>query len=759
MRKKMIAKKLRLVVILFALLFTACVQRPAEPFLSTRSPSPTPASPNPIPPQVPTNEPTPTPKVKQTPIFTPSPTPSLSPIPSPQLAQSDFQGYGPGILGLAVTADGETAYVPFELDDLLFAIDLLTMKVTDSIDVSAAGNMLVSSSAILSKDGKWLFVSNYGTGNIAVVSTKEKRIEKVLPLPPQYGVAMATSNDGSKIYVIASHGGLYIINTSDLSYQQVSLPGISFTCLMPSAKNPDVIFAVGSVVTPPGTSPQTAFFTFDTTTNKVKAVCPLSLPEHAEVRRIVTNSEETQAYFGWVDRSGSKGTGNFCVFDLSSFALVSSNPVKNGVADFAINESTGKAYIAGFGDFSSGNSEQMTFEEWDVTQNKLIRLIPMEDSVDQRAVVIDPTNSNYLYMTEGDPANLLRKIDISTGKEVGVIKFNQVTVQPYAIIPNSNTGYVISLNTPQHIYKIDLATGELTGSIKISNGGSGWGLYKGRLYLSDFGTDTIYSIDPDNGQTLNTYHIGINICPIIFTVFGDRIATLDFEPNTVIAKRLVLLDAANMTVLKTIDLPHDTSADKVISYSDKVIASPDGSKLYLEYGPISLGGTTTIMVLDAETLATLNTIEVTATRVPTCGASGFLQGAFDEANRILYLAGHASIYKIDMDTDKLLGILDLVDAYGGLQGIRWSPSAVSGVVLSASKDKLFMTTTDAHCMFTYDLMKGAWLPKITNLKGYFPTNAAASPDHRYLYSVNGRTDSITMVDLTTEEIVKVIRLP
>jgi len=50
------------------------------------------------------------------------------------------------------------------------------------------------------------------------------------------------------------------------------------------------------------------------------------------------------------------------------------------------------------------------------------------------------------------------------------------------------------------------------------------------------------------------------------------------------------------------------------------------------------------------------------------------------------------------------------------------------------------------------------MTKITNLNGYFQSDTDYSPDRRYLYTINQKSDSITMVDLTSGEVVNVIVL-
>ena len=674
----------------------------------------------------------------------PAPTPTPTPPPTPEL-ESSFQGWAPSPLGLAITPDGKTAYIPFENDDSLLVVDLSTFTTVESIDISSAGSMLRSASAILSPEKGKLYVANHGTKNVMIINTKNNSVEKVLPIEPLWGDSISVSHDETVVY-ITSLDGLYIVNSSGNSNHQISIPGIFFESVEPSASNPNLLYCIGKF-SRQGEPPQRGFFTFNLSSNTVErnATLPADALGIGAPNRFTINSGETTAYFGSMSIIADKGVGNFNVFDLNSFQLSVSTPLECGVSDFAINEETGKIYIIGF--WSGGSSPQKLYiRAWDIATNSVVEKILVSPSSDQRAIAIDPTDSNYLYMTEGD-FNLLMKVEISNGKEIQRLKFNREDIAPWILIRGDNVGYVVCQRS-RDIYKLDLNSGQLMESLVLPSGASpSGGYYQGKLYLS--GGRYIYSIDPSDGSLIDTFDISRNINPITFTFFNDKMATISFERGGMVGKELLVFDAEDMTLLKSIDLPSGP-------HGKCVIASPDGSKLYVARGPMN--GPTVITIFDASTLNVINTIEIPFVDMEHNGATGFLEADFDVTNRILYLCGFISVYKIDMDTDKLIGTLDVIDSYKSQNIGGWSCTGLAGVVLSATKDKLFVISGDGHTMHTYDLVNSTWMPKITNLKGYFITDTDYSPDRKYLYTVNEKSDSITMVDLASGDVVRVIRL-
>jgi len=663
---------------------------------------------------------------------------------------SQFSCMTPGPLGLAITPDGRTAYISFSLEDSVLVVDLSNFTAIRSVDVSGAGIMLSSGQAVLTPDGSKLYVSNYGTGNVMIINTKNNSVEEVLPIIPLGGWidSISVSSDGTAVY-IAAWDGLYVVNSSDNSHHKISISDIFFESVEPSFRNPNLLYCIGRFFRE-GEPPQNTFFTFNLSSNAVERVS--NLTDEAIAReggldwppsmRFRINSNETTAYFGSWKTVGDKGAGNFNVFDLNSFQILVSTPIERGITDFAINEETGKIYIIGF--WAGGSAPGTGYiREWNVSTNTVVREIFVSPATDQRAIAIDPTDSNYLYMTEGD-FNFIRKVEISTGKETQRLYFNKADILPVTIVQRDNIGY-IACHGSDDIYKLNLTCGQLIGSIPRPYDAHGGvlGYYQSKLYFV-VARRYIYTINPSDGSIIETFDIGTNINPIKLTFFDGKVAAIDYTEGAMIGKKLLLFDAKNMTLLKSINLPYE-------DHGDRAIASPDGSKLYISRGPME--GTTVITILNASTLDVINTIET------PYGAAGALGHYFDETNRILYLCRFTSVFKIDMDSDELVGILNVWDVYESPDIGGWAPTGLSGVVVSSTKDKLFVVCGDAHCMYTYDLVNSSWTTEIINLEGYFPCDIACSPDRKYLYTLNSQSDSITMVDLASGGIVKIVELP
>jgi uncharacterized protein (TIGR03437 family) len=111
-----------------------------------------------------------------------------------------------------------------------------------------------------------------------------------------------------------------------------------------------------------------------------------------------------------------------------------------------------------------------------------------------------------------------------------------------------------------------------------------------------------------------------------------------------------------------------------------------------------------------------------------------------------------------MDTDEFLGTLNVYDVYKEMGRVGgWPASVLRGMHLSPAKDRLLITSWDAHCVFQYDLRNRRWIPRVVPV-GLGPAAAVVSADRKNLYTVNYRSDTITRFDAVAAEVVDVIRL-
>jgi hypothetical protein len=140
---------------------------------------------------------------------------------------------------------------------------------------------------------------------------------------------------------------LYIVSTADDSYQRIYIPGVLFGPIAPSLNNPNLLYTAGTLITKPGNVFHSSFFAINVanqTVERSKRLPSEVIQYPTTARRLVLNSNETVAYFGWNHGGGDKGIGNLVTFDLSNFKVLTSAPADYGIEDFAMNEPLGEIY-------------------------------------------------------------------------------------------------------------------------------------------------------------------------------------------------------------------------------------------------------------------------------------------------------------------------------------------------------------------------------------------------------------------------------
>jgi uncharacterized protein (TIGR03437 family) len=647
----------------------------------------------------------------------------------------------PGLRGLAISPDGSTAYVTFVCPDVLLVVDLLTGLLRSAIDLTPAGVMVRSSQTVLSADGKLLFVANKGTENIAVIDTAQARVRKVLPLNTSYGDPLKAS--AGKVYV-GLLDGLAVVSCDDLSYVKLTVKGVTFDSIVPSTQRANILYSVDRQ----GGQGLFHVVNLDTATEEQRALLPegACAPQSGVCRLWLAPSGDV-AYLGWGDSQNYGGFGNITTFDLKTFRAGTSTAIADGVRDMSLDPATGKVYTVGAwtGLVEGRVPNTMYVSEWDPVSQKVTRRIPYSPAGTTTAIQLDPSNPRFAYSTEEFLA-IMRKVDLLTGAEVMRVRFFPGKRLPTAVAASGSIAYITCSMSPL-IHKLDLNSGKLVGTLDLPGlSGSGeCGYFDGKLYLGGYNYFSVVSAT--DGSLIFNRQIPGGLFVTRPTFFRDKIAAAA-GPVGGNPDRLLILDARTLDVVGTfpLELP-------LVARAGGAVASPDGSKLYLQQGVF--GQRTIVQVLDSATLRVLKRFEPPTTSHQ--GGDGDV-GDFDEQKRIAYLGGFNSVYKVHMDTDEFLGMLNIYDVYkemGRPEG--WPTSALRGINLSAAGDRLFITSWDGDSVFQYDLRNEKWIPRVV-MVGLLPAAAVTSPDRKYLYTINYRSDTIARLDMATGDLLEVTPL-
>jgi uncharacterized protein (TIGR03437 family) len=572
---------------------------------------------------------------------------------------------------------------------------------------------------------------------------------KVLPFFVGWDDGIKAS-PGGKVYIGLVDGRLVTVSCTDLSYRAMNL-GVGFNSIALSAPRANLLCAVSVQNYHLGPqNGQTLFHAFNLDTGREEGRA--TLPEGAfrpggGVSRLLLSPSGDTAYLGWVASVSGRTLGNITAFDLKTFRAGAPAAIEDGVSDFAVHPENGRIFAVGVqGGPSEGRPQGVMYiSEWDPNTQQVTRRIPVSPSGIISSIRIDPLNPRYVYSTESF-LSIIRKVDVLTGMELMRVRFYPGKRYPTKATTSGSLAYIACAQSPL-LHKLDLNSGQLAGTLDLPGlSGSGQcAYYDGKLYVGGYSHFSV--INAADGSLVLSRQVPDGLFLSSLTFFRDKIAAaagpVGREPD-----RVLILDARTLDVLNTFrfELPP-------LSRVGFAVASPDGAKLYVQQG-ITFEKTI-LQVLDSDTLRVRKRIELPTSNVQ--GGVGDV-GCFDEQKRIAYLAGFTSVYKVHMDSDEFLGMLNTEDVFKemGRTG-GWGTTAMTGIHLSPTRDRLLIASWDGSSVLQYDLRNEKWIPRFVPV-GLFPIATMISPDRKYMYTANYRSDTITRLDTTAGEVVDVIPL-
>jgi len=134
--------------------------------------------------------------------------------------------------------------------------------------------------------------------------------------------------------------------------------------------------------------------------------------------------------------------------------------------------------------------------------------------------------------------------------------------------------------------------------------------------------------------------------------------------------------------------------------------------------------------------------------------------AYDPASRTLFVGATHVVLAIDTTTDVIKKVIYLGDVATaiGLQPSQLEYINAIGLVYDPTEDYLYILHFDGGFISVYDLANDRFLSKIIPLKGRLPNFLFANDAHNRIYSLNRGSHSVSVIDVRTKTVEKVIDL-
>ena len=94
----------------------------------------------------------------------------------------------------------------------------------------------------------------------------------------------------------------------------------------------------------------------------------------------------------------------------------------------------------------------------------------------------------------------------------------------------------------------------------------------------------------------------------------------------------------------------------------------------------------------------------------------------------------------------------------GLEGLQFTYINAVGLVYNPQENYLYIAHLDRSFISIYDLNTDQFLPQVIPLKGYMPHFVFANDDNSKIFTVNIRSDSISVIDVNSKAVERVIDL-
>jgi YVTN family beta-propeller protein len=659
------------------------------------------------------------------------------------------QGMGPTTI--ANTKDGKYAYVGFHLSDTIAKVRLADLTVEAVADLSQYFPIQCYRIA-LDVSEKKLFVHSNSWRKLIVLDTQTLSVIHIIDGIDSTG--MIRSQDGR--LMIWDGNTVKFVNTETYAVTEFTDLSIGFLQIQESPSDPSKWYVATGGWTI-GLYDPVAKAWIHTVTIPMQGETPgiwdfKVLPNESKLYAAVVGGQYPQEnhYYGWV----------YSV-DLLGWQ-VKTIPIDGGAASLETSPDSQRVYVG-----AGGNPKP-------IDTNNILVINAQSDTIlgpiqlgrskygwaygEIRDLQVDLANPDLLYAVSND-ANAFMKADLNNLSLAGDTIFNVQDLTPhfFARRPMQPSGYVL-VHQKAYGFELDIESAAIKNLVKFPAIRADSGAYDvaitnaGRLLIAQ--GEQVLEVDGTDMHLIANHPLSSTIPSVWHFVLSkdqSRLYSITNDPVTSRPNVFLAINTADFQVQANLPLAGG-------AFDFRPFELPDGSKLYVLGGEDF--GTTVVHVIRTDNYTIQKTITFDEPGLRGVSGGPYYPYAYDSDSHTLYVGATYVVLAIDTDTDEIKQVIHLEDVARaiGLEPQQFTYVNAIGLVYQPQENFLYIAHLDRSFVSIYDLNKNQFLPQVIPLKGFFPNYAFANDNVSKIYVVNSRSDNISVIDVNSKAVEKVIDL-
>ena len=682
----------------------------------------------------------------------------LGGIPAPNTEATDTpasepQGFSP--FAIAITQDGEYAYIGFDLSEVVFKVRLEDLTVEAVADLTEYFPIESEDIALDASEEK-LFVYTPTWQKLLVLDTQTMSV--VHTISDINIIAMTRSQYGPFLIAWGTGPLVLFINTATYEITEFSDENMDFERIIESKNDQNQWFVVGR---------EPSGYIVGNYDYKAKAWnYSVSIPQQDEGVgifdfKVLPNQQKAYVatFGGWDPEFHAYGW-------LYSIDLVAGEvkviPIDGGAMCLEASPDSRWLYIGTGWPVPQGSNLLVIDTQSDNIVGQIFfgRTEKGNYYTQMNDLQIDPANPKLLYATSTD-ANVFLKVDLDNLSLSDERFLNEESFGPHFFVkrPMQATGYIL-IHQSANAFELDLDKASIENVVEFPMIRGDAYAYDvavndtGRLYIAQ--GETILEVDVEDMDLLETHPLPPDIPSVWnFVLSNDqtRLYSISWGPEGY-SDTFLAINTANFHVEARFRLEGADGA----GFEFRPYELPDGSKLYAKGGLYN--GPIVIQVIETENYTIQKTITFDEPGLMGTNIGGWHAFAYDSSSHTLFVEGVHVVLAINTDTDviqKVIYLGDVAEAIG-IEAGQFTYNGAAGLVYHPQENYLYIAHYDRSFVSIYDLDNDQFLPQVIPLKGFLPSFLFANDDYSKIYCLHGRSDNVSVIDVNSKAEEKVIDL-